>query len=89
MRAVFAVYMFRYIENLQQASLGKRKTVTLAVSAFATLVIFGFWLVTFTHTEISVVASTVLQKKEVSPFSSMMATVKGIFDGSTSVYERP
>ena len=83
--------MLQTIEKLQNASLAKRKSVAFSVSMVLTLIVFGFWLLAFVHTNTGVVATThVIELKEqsASPFGAIRHTIGSMFGGSTSVYER-
>ncbi|TSC61056.1 MAG: hypothetical protein Greene041614_1208 [Parcubacteria group bacterium Greene0416_14] len=85
--------MFNFIEKLQQASLAKRKSIVLLTSTVLTLAIFGFWLMTFTRTNTSVVVKNtesinLREEQSASPFDAIIHAMKSIFDGSFQTYER-
>ncbi len=83
--------MFNFIERLQQASLAKRRSIVIGVSTAVTLVVFGFWLITFTRATTPVVADSgrkIESSQGASPFTALKKAIGSIFDGSTSMYER-
>ncbi len=82
--------MFSFIERLQQASLIKRKSVAFSVSTLLTLIVFGFWLLTFTRTQTSVIATNVAPQgleQNASPLEAIRHAAKSIFGGTSSTYE--
>lgn len=86
--------MFSFIERLQRASLAKRMSIAVSFSTVFTLIVFGFWLLTFMRTETSLVATNIPStlpahvEQGASPIEAIRHAVGSIFDGSSSVYER-
>lgn len=71
--------------------MAKRTSIAFSVSTLVTLVIFGVWMMTFTRTDTSKVAtSQTLESRDqsASPLQAVEHAVGSIFDGTKSVYER-